>query len=175
MTVGQVAGPIAVPGGISILVKIDQRQVLTADPRDAVMSLKQVAISFPKGTTQPQATPRVEKFAAATRLISGCGTVQAAATEFGAEVVDNDQVRIRDLPPQLQDVLLKLQIGQATPPFGSLEEGVRVLVLCGRDDPQVAGGPSFDAIMAQLEEERINRRARRYLRDLRRDAVVDYQ
>ncbi len=175
MTVGQVAGPIAVPGGVSILVKIDQRQVLTADPRDAVMSLKQVAISFPKGMTQAQATPQVEKFATATRTISGCGTVQATASQFGAEVVDNDQVKIRDLPPQLQDVLLKLQIGQATPPFGSLEEGVRVLVLCGRDDPQVAGGPSFDAIMAQLEEERINRRARRYLRDLRRDAVVDYQ
>ncbi|MGV3479924.1 MAG: peptidylprolyl isomerase [Sphingobium sp.] len=175
MTVGQVAGPIQVPGGISILVKIDQRQVLTADPRDAVMSLKQVAISFPKGSTQAQATPQVEKFATATRAISGCGTVQATAAQFGAEVVDNDQVKVRDLPPQLQDILLKLQIGQATPPFGSLEEGVRVLVLCGRDDPQNASGPSFDAIMAQIEEERINRRARRYLRDLRRDAVVDYQ
>jgi peptidyl-prolyl cis-trans isomerase SurA len=175
MTVGQVAGPIPIPGGVSILVKIDQRQVLTADPRDAVLSLKQVAIGFPKGTTQAQATPQVEKFAAATRLINGCGTVQAAATEFGAEVVDNDQVKVRDLPPQLQDILLKLQIGQSTPPFGSLEEGIRVLVMCGRDDPQVAGGPSAEAIMAQLEEERINRRARRYLRDLRRDAVVDYQ
>jgi peptidyl-prolyl cis-trans isomerase SurA len=47
--------------------------------------------------------------------------------------------------------------------------------LCGRDDPQAAGDPSFDQIMAQLEEERVGRRAQRYLRDLRRDAVIDYR
>ena len=29
--------------------------------------------------------------------------------------------------------------------------------------------------MTQLEEERVNRRAQRYLRDLRRDAVIDYR
>jgi peptidyl-prolyl cis-trans isomerase SurA len=84
-------------------------------------------------------------------------------------------LKVRDLPPALQDMLLSLQVGQATPPFGSQEEGVRVLVLCGRDDPQQANGPSFDAIQSQIEEERINRRAQIYLRDLRRDAVVDYR
>jgi peptidyl-prolyl cis-trans isomerase SurA len=72
-------------------------------------------------------------------------------------------------------MLLKLNIGQSTAPFGSLEDGVRVLVLCGRDDPDVSNGPTFDQVYARLEEERVNRRAQRYLRDLRRDAVVDYR
>ena len=71
--------------------------------------------------------------------------------------------------------MLNLSIGQATPPFGSVEDGVRVLILCGRDDPQVASSPNYDAVYAQMEEERVNRRAQRYLRDLRRDAVVDYR
>jgi peptidyl-prolyl cis-trans isomerase SurA len=84
-------------------------------------------------------------------------------------------VRVRDLPPALQSMLLNLSIGQSTTPFGTFEEGVRVLVLCGRDDPGAAGGPSFDQVYAQLNEDRVNRRARRYLRDLRRDAVVDYR
>ena len=46
--------------------------------------------------------------------------------------------------------------------------------VCGRDevDPSV---PSFDQVYAQLNEERVNLRARRYLRDLRRDAVIDYR
>jgi peptidyl-prolyl cis-trans isomerase SurA len=82
---------------------------------------------------------------------------------------------VRDLPPALQKMLLGLSIGQATPPFGSYEEGVRTLVLCGRDDPDVANAPSFDEVRAQMVDERVNRRARRYLRDLRRDAVVDYR
>ena len=72
-------------------------------------------------------------------------------------------------------MMQSLQIGQATPPFGSRKEGVRVLVLCGRDDPQTAAGPSFDEVYAQMNDERVNRAARRYLRDLRRDAVVDYR
>ena len=59
-------------------------------------------------------------------------------------------------------------------PFGSIAEGVRVLVLCGRDDPKVEGGPDFETVQRQIEEERVNKRGQAYLRDLRRDAVIDY-
>lgn len=175
MQVGQLQGPIQVPGGYSILVKVDQRSVLTADPREAVLSLKQLSVKFPTGMTQAQATPLVERFAAQTRTINGCGGAAAVAQTVGADVVDSDQIRVRDLPPQLQSVILNLQVGQTTPPFGSLEDGVRVLVLCGRDDPQTTAQPNPAVITERLEEERIGRRAQRYLRDLRRDAVVDYQ
>ena len=41
---------------------------------------------------------------------------------------------MRDLPAALQRLMLPMQVGQATQPFGSLEEGVRVLVICGRDE-----------------------------------------
>lgn len=175
MEVGQLVGPISVPGGFSILYLTDKRQVLMADPRDSVMSLRQLAIAIPPGMTQDAAKEKAKEFGEATRAMGGCGKVDAVAAKFGAEVVDNDQVKVRDLPPPLQELLLGLQIGQATPPFGSQAEGIRVLVMCGRDDPQQTGAPSFDQIMAQLEEDRTNRRAQRYLRDLRRDAVVDYR
>jgi peptidyl-prolyl cis-trans isomerase SurA len=173
--VGQLAGPIQVPGGFSVLYMIDKRQVLTADPRDSVLALRQLSITFPQGTTRDAATAKAAEFAAATRSMAGCGAAQKVAEQLGAEMVDNDQVKIRDLPAQLQDMMIALQVGQASPPFGSPSEGVRVLVVCGRDDPQVAEGPNPETIMAQLEEQRVNMRARRYLRDLRRDAVVDYR
>ncbi|WP_408640920.1 peptidylprolyl isomerase [Sphingomonas horti] len=175
MTIGQMAGPIPVPGGVSILYMIDKRQVLTADPRDAVLALRQLSIAFPPGTTQEQASQRAAQFAAATHTIAGCGSAQKVAEQVGAEMVDNDQVKVRDLPVQLQEMMLGLQVGQASPPFGSVQDGVRVLVVCGRDDPQAAQGPNAETIMAQLEEQRVNMRAQRYLRDLRRDAVVDYR
>ncbi|WP_167954348.1 peptidylprolyl isomerase [Sphingomonas jejuensis] len=175
MQVGQLAGPIPVPGGLSILYLIDQRQVLTADPRDAVLNLRQVAISFPPNVTQAQLQARANAFADATRNIQGCGAVDAIARQLNAEIVDNDQVRVRDLPVQLQQTMLNLQVGSATPPFGSPEDGLRVLVLCGRDDPEVTNEASRERIATQLEQERVGRRARRYLRDLRRDAVVDYR
>jgi peptidyl-prolyl cis-trans isomerase SurA len=175
MQVGQVAGPIEVPGGFSILYLVDKRQVLTADPRDAKLSLRQLTVKFPAGTTQAQAQAKAADFAKVLQSTAGCGAVSKAAETLGAEVVDNDAVRARDLPPQLQDIVLKLQIGQSTPPFGSPEEGVRALVLCGRDDPKTAALPSADQIREGIEEQRTNLRAQRLLRDLRRDAIVDYR
>ena len=175
MEVGQVAGPVEVPGGYSILFLNDKRQVLMADPRDAVLSLRQLTLNFPAGTTQAQASQTVANFAQGIQGINGCGGVQAAAQKLGADVVDNDAVRIRDLPPQLQDIMINLQVGQATPPFGSVDSGVRTLVLCGRDDARSAAAPSAERIQQGLEQERVNLRAQRMLRDLRRDAVVEYR
>lgn len=171
---GQLVGPVEIRGGYSILYLIDKRQVLTADPRDAVLSLKQISISFPAGTTNEKASAQAQKFATAIAQIKGCGDAETAASTIGATVVANDQVRVRDLPAPLQDSLLALSVGQSTQPFGSVSEGVRVLMLCGRDDPQVTSGPSFDELMAQMEDERVNKRAQTYLRDLRRDAVIEY-
>jgi len=165
---------VASPGGISILLLIDKRQVATSDPRDSVLSLKQIAINFPKGTSESQVTPLVKRFSEETQKITGCGVADEMASKLGADVVNRDGIKIRELPAPLQQVMLDLQVGQSTPPYGSLEDGVRVFVLCGRDAPQEAASESFDEIMSRLEEERVNKRARIYLRDLRRDAVIEY-
>jgi peptidyl-prolyl cis-trans isomerase SurA len=174
MRPGQVSAPIRIPGGYSIIAVQDVRKILTADPRSALLTLKQVSVGFPKGTTRAQAEPVVGRFAEATQKIGGCGRAQKLSAQFHREVVESDQVKIRDLPPALQEMMLQMQVGQATRPFGSIEEGVRVLVLCGRDEVDPSA-PSFDQVYAQLNEERVNLRSRRYLRDLRRDAVIDFR
>jgi peptidyl-prolyl cis-trans isomerase SurA len=174
MQPGQLVGPVEVPGGFSIIYLIDKRQVLSVDPRDAILSLKQVSLDFPAAMSQPERTKLVEQFGAAVTSMKGCGDAEAAATPLGANVVANDQIRARALPDALQRVMLQLNVGQATPVFGSIEEGVRVLLLCGRDDPEDTSGPTAAQLMAQLEEDRVNKRAQRYLRDLRRDAVIQY-
>jgi len=174
MTAGQLVGPIALRAGFSILYLIDKRQVLTADPRDALLSLKQISISFPKGTAEKDAAAKAAAFAKMAKEIHGCGAAEAAATPMGASVVANDQIRAKDLPAALQDTILKLSVGETTPPFGSIEDGVRVLMLCGRDDPKVESGPNFEQIQSQIEDDRVNKRAQAYLRDLRRDAVIEY-
>ena len=171
---GQLAGPIDVSGGYSIIYVIDKRQVLTADPRDAILSLKQMSIAFKPGTPEREAAGAATAFAKAVKDIHGCGQVDAAAAKIGATVVGNDQIKARDLPAALQDSILKLAVGEATPPFGSVEDGVRVLLLCGRDDPKVENGPSFEQLQTQIEDDRVNKRAQTYLRDLRRDAVIEY-
>ncbi|MEO7602313.1 MAG: peptidylprolyl isomerase [Sphingomicrobium sp.] len=171
---GMVSSPIPLPGGVSIIAIQDVRRILTPDPRDAVLSLKQISISFPKDTTRQQAEPIISRFAEAARTIGGCGGAERIGTEFQGEVVSNDQVKLRDLPPVLQQMMLPMQIGQATQPVGSIEDSVRVFVICGRDEVDPTQ-PSFDDVYNQISEERTNVRARRYLRDLRRDAIIEFR
>jgi peptidyl-prolyl cis-trans isomerase SurA len=172
---GQLVGPVEVRGGYDILYLIDKRQVLTTDPRDAILSLKQISIDFPPDATEAEATRRASEFAQAMQSANGCGGVDAIAKNIGAQVVTNDQVRARDLPGPLLQAMLDLQIGQVSPPFGTIKEGVRVMMLCGRDDPVANDAPSFDQLMGQMEDDRVNKRAQMYLRDLRRDAIVEYK
>ncbi|HET9810145.1 MAG TPA: peptidylprolyl isomerase [Sphingomicrobium sp.] len=171
---GEISSPVPVPGGVSLVALVDKRKILTKDPRNAVLSLKQVTVSFPKGTTREQAEPLVARFAQAAQNIGGCGGAEKIASDFNGEIVSSAEVNMRDLPPALQEIMLPMQIGQATRPFGSIEEGVRVLVLCGRDEivPEI---PTYDQVYAQLNEQRMNQRARHYLRDLRRDAVIEFR
>jgi peptidyl-prolyl cis-trans isomerase SurA len=162
------------PGGLSLLLLKDKRQVATSDARDSILSLKQLALNFAPGTTEKQAKPLVEQFQLETQKISGCGSADETAAALKAEVVNRDGIRIRDLPGPLQEVMLSLQVGQSTPPYGSIDDGVRVFVICGRDTPQDVNAPSFDEIMSSIEEDRVNKRARIYLRDLRRDAIISF-
>ena len=171
---GAISNPISVGGGYSIIAIQDTRKILTPDPRDAVLSLKQVSIAFPKGTARETAEPIVAHFADAARNVGGCGGAEKLATEFHGEVVTQDNVKMRDLPEALQRLMVPMQVGQATQPFGSLDEGVRVLVICGRDEVDQSA-PSYDDIYNQINEERLNSRSRRYLADLRRDAVIDFR
>lgn len=165
---------VPAPGGISLLLLIDKRQVATTDPRDSVLSLKQLAITFPAGTTEAKAGELVSRFNSETQKIRGCGTADDTARLLGADVVNRDGIKVRDLPGPLQQIMLDLPVGQSTPPYGSMEDGIRVFVLCGRDAPDAASQESFDEVMSRIEDDRINKRARLYLRDLRRDAIIEY-
>ena len=174
MSAGTISNPIPVPGGVSIIAVQDTRKIMTPDPRDAVLSLKQISLSFPKGTTAQQAEPTVERFVQATKNIGGCGNAEKIGSEFHAEVVQSDDIKVRDLPAAMQQLILPLQVGQATVPFGSIEENVRVLVVCGRDEVDNSA-PTFDDVYSQINEERTNSRARRFLADLRRDAIIEFR
>jgi len=113
--------------------------------------------------------------ASAIKTIRGCGEVQKVAATLQAEVVDNDSVKIRDLPPQLQEMISGLSVGEATPPFGSPTDGVRTLVVCGREDGQASDLPGMEQMRSAMEQQKVNLRADHKLRDLRRDAIIEYR
>ena len=138
------ANPIPVPGGYSILVMVDKRQILRRrSARRGAQPDADVARQSPPGTTEAQAQAAGSGSPRPPSRWAAAAARTRSPTALGAEVVANDQVRVRDLPPVLQQMLLNLSVGQATPAFGSLER-VSVLVLCGRDDPEAAREPTAE-------------------------------
>jgi peptidyl-prolyl cis-trans isomerase SurA len=73
--------------------------------------------------------------------------------------------------------VLSLPVGEVSTPLRG-PAGVHLLMVCERREPEGFGQPEEDAstredIAQRLESERIERLARRYLRDLRKQAFVE--
>ncbi len=179
METGQLQGPIPCCGGYSILYMRDKRQVMVADPRDGQVSLAQITINMPAGLSMNEMNRFAADFGAKTQgFTGGCSTVEADAKKIGAEAVLVNQIAIRQLPNQLQEMVMSTPDGGVTRPYGvaasDASQPLRAMMVCSRSDPPMLNGPTFDQVMNQIEDERIERRAQNYMRDLRRDAIVEY-
>lgn len=174
MRVGALTDPLRVAGGYQILNLRDRRRILSADPLDQQVVLKQIFWANEDKNEGSNNAALVAEIRRKLPAQSSCDAVADLATSLGAtDSGDVGTLRLRDLPPDIRDQLENLEAGQITPPLG-FASGVRALVLCERREPQIRP-PSYDDIYDQLSQQRLSMMARRYLRDLRRDAIVDYR
>lgn len=174
MRVGAVTEPLRIAGGYQILNLRDRRRILSADPLDQQVVLKQIFWANEDKSEAPNNAALVADIRRKLPAQTSCDAVGDLATSLGAtDSGDVGVLRLRDLPPDIRDQLENLEPGQMTPPLG-FAAGARALVLCERREPQVRP-PSYDDIYEQLNQQRLSMMARRYLRDLRRDAIVDYR
>ncbi len=172
-TAGSLVGPVRAAGGIFLMVVAEKRKVLSADPLEATITVKQIAVPLPKDKPRAELEKIVQDLTAKSKVMTGCGRAADLAASLGGKASDLPPTKIRAMPAGLHQALANLQIGQSTQPYGT-QDDARVLMLCGRDEAQ-ENVPSFDEVYAQINEERVNMMARRYMRDLRRDAIVDYR
>ncbi|HUJ02960.1 MAG TPA: hypothetical protein VLW75_04925, partial [Rhizomicrobium sp.] len=92
----------------------------------------------------------------------------------GSIYMDLGNMKVSELSPQIQAALAKTRPGDVAEPFQS-PAGVEIIVRCDKAAPQITAFhmPSRDDIEEQLFEEQMSVLARRYLRDLRREADVE--
>ena len=77
-------------------------------------------------------------------------------------------MKVKDLSPQLQNVVRSLPLEQPSEPM-TIAGSLTILVVCERQ----GGVIDRDRIQQNLMTQRLEILARRYLRDLRRQANVD--
>jgi peptidyl-prolyl cis-trans isomerase SurA len=101
-----------------------------------------------------------------------------SATLKGSVYVNLGEMKLTDLGADIQAALAKTESGEATPPFRT-SVGVEMIARCDRQKPRPVAElapyktPTRDEVERRLFQRQISMLARRYIRDLRREANVE--
>jgi peptidyl-prolyl cis-trans isomerase SurA len=160
---GSITNPIRVPGGFQILAVVEKRE------GQAVEQLGLTQITVPSSRVTDQNRAAMQR--AASR-VSGCDNAEAAFGDIeGAIVTPLGTLGANALVASIREALSPLEPGEATAVIDG-QVGLQVFILCSR----TIGGPgvpSSDEIEQQLIGQQLSLLARRWLRDLRREATID--
>jgi peptidyl-prolyl cis-trans isomerase SurA len=169
---GQVTEAVRTPEGYYILFLRSVRRVGVADPMDAKVTLKQIAVPLAKNAPRDAVQNGLETARSHATSLRNCDDVDRVAKEVKTPGSGSlGTLKISDLPEKFRNIVGQLQIGQASSPIRT-DQGFHVLMVCERVDAE-AYRPTEEAISQSLGEQRLGMMARRYMRDLRRTAVID--
>ena len=174
MDVLELSKPIKTAGGYSIISLNDRRRILSNDPLDVELDLWQISKPYEGEFNEENANALANIFAEASEGITSCADISQVAEKIGTTLFGQiGELSLRSLSPQMRPLFNDIPDGHPTEPAIS-EDAVRVFFVCGRKEPEIKE-PDFDQMLLQLEQQRLSMMARRYLRDLRRDAIIDYR
>ncbi len=184
MNVGEVTPPIRAAGGYYILqlrdkqepagTKLPQVQQTAATPA-GTLPLARILLPIGPKPTKDLADRAMQAAVVVRSRIRSCERLHDIVSKMpGAVYMDLGTMRIADLSVEMQDAVKKTDPGGVTEPVVS-SAGVELLVRCDKAVPKetVFVMPTRDQVEEQLYEEQMTVLARRYLRDLRRDADVE--
>lgn len=169
---GDMAGPIRTPTGFHIIWLRDQRTVSAATPQDVTVSVAQISLRYPQDAREDEIGSQRELARTVSDTAADCEDMEALSREIGVSTAGTlRNIKVSDLADPLQEPAMTLETGTTSEPI-EVEGGVTVIMVCERTGAE-DGLPSVNEVMESLGRQRVDLRARRYLRDLRRDAIMD--
>jgi len=164
------------------------------DIAKASVNMKQIILPI---ASKEEAKGIKDRAEALRKSIKSCGDFEAKAKATGIpEAGDMGTLRVKDLPPGLQQLAVGIPLGQPSPVLMSPGAAV-ILIVCKRDVPLIqpppeaapkpvaappppppapvkeARLPAREEVERDLVGERADLLSRRYLRDLRRSAFIE--
>lgn len=167
--------PIRTIGAYYLIGVKDTRNVASgpSSPQTPLF-LKRVVMPLSASASPERAMQVLAQMKAAASKIRGCNTLAEAVNSLpGAQIVDLGTKPLIALAPRDQARVVRLVSGQASDPGDRTNEGYDMIVLCGHAEEQAQGVPTRDQVADRLYDQQLSMLSRRYLRDLRRDAVID--
>lgn len=169
LQVGQLSRPIPVDGGVYIVYMRDKRDGASA----SLVQIKQVMIELPETATDADVAAATQRLEALRPQLT-CDTMLARATsEQGLLGADLGEADVQNLAPQFQQVARSAEVGSVSTPVRT-PLGVHLLGVCGR---RVGGteAPNPQEVENTLFRQNLATLGRRYMRDLREDALIEYR
>jgi peptidyl-prolyl cis-trans isomerase SurA len=171
---GQISDPVRALGGYYIVNLRDRRKSTGTRPEDAALTFRQIVLPLPKDAPRDLVDSTMNLAQAVSQSIEGCDDVARVIKELHSDQPNEEiNVRLGQLPPQMRSFVASLAVGKASEAFRT-ENLARVLVLCKREETKNEL-PTKDQMRQTLINRRLEQLSRRYLRDLRRDAIVEYR
>ena len=167
MAAGDISDPIETSAGIYIVQLNSKQQSGGIDPMRNLFDL--LIITYDVATEGHFA-----KLESLRDSFTTCKNTEAKAKEMDARnVTRTGQVELRRFPKNLQSEISTTEAGQVIGPKKN-KKIAEMIVVCDRKDDQGAT-ISRDAIENNLYSQRLAIMARRHLRELRRDSIVEYR
>lgn len=170
MAPGEISDVVRTFDGVHIIKLVDRRTVLTANPLDARLHLAQLIVED-FGADSETVLDQIRQVHAQSE---DCADMLRRTANFTSpQSGDLGELGLRDMPLDLREAVLNVQaIKLSAPlPFG---RGFRILMVCSRVEAEVEL-PTRDSMRRDIGNRRLELQARRYLRDLRRSAFVDFR
>ncbi len=169
---GQISDPIRTVIGYHILQVAETRILAKPDPQTATLRLSQIFLPVRPGDDAIQRAAQTELVRNVIRDAESCEDLAKLGKQAGSPVSpDLGESRLGELPANLRDPVAALRVGEMTQPI-DLPNGVMAVMVCDRQEA-AANLPDPEQIRRQLENQRFEVLAQRYLRDLRQAAFVE--
>jgi peptidyl-prolyl cis-trans isomerase SurA len=167
LQVGQLSRPIAVEGGVYIVYMRDKR----SGAATSLVTLRQAMIELPETASEAEVAAASARLTALRPQLTCDNLLQRTSSEAGLLGSDLGEADVANLAPQFQQVASAAEVGTVSNPVRT-PLGLHLVAVCGR---RVGGAeiPSYREVEGRLQNQNLAMLARRYIRDLRADALIE--
>ncbi|WP_032112113.1 peptidylprolyl isomerase [Candidatus Paracaedibacter symbiosus] len=165
----EISPPIRTPAGFKIIKLRKIRQAGEADPNEAKITFCQVFLPETPTSSYEESAAFLEEL----MNVKGCDSFKSKAKSFNIDYKYNSNIKMGELPEQLQGLLKSASLGKCLEPIPT-EKGLLVQMVCDYKKAE-SGLPDRNHVRAQLEQQKMSKHAALELRRLLSVAYLDFK